>query len=235
MISERSAAAVFDGERGIPLLVLQRAAELASEKARECGAGLVRVVNAPATGSAAGVAAEVALGPAAALILGPGASWTVALPSAEGLPVVFEPALASELGGKAGRSSAAKVGAARQALAPLLAPWTAVLAPGEGWLVAALSITAMESLSTFHERVADTLHGLDEADGLLLPAPWEARRCEARRVACPSAPQAGRRSRPGPIGSPSRSPSRSRIDGNPLRSFDRTQYHGSAREAPREG
>jgi LDH2 family malate/lactate/ureidoglycolate dehydrogenase len=38
----------------------------------------------------------------------------------------------------------------------------------------------MESLSTFHERVADTLHGLDEADGLLLPTPWEARRCEAR-------------------------------------------------------
>jgi LDH2 family malate/lactate/ureidoglycolate dehydrogenase len=180
VISERSASAVFDGERGIPLLVLERAAGLASEKARECGAGLVRVVNAPATGSAAGIAAEVALGPAAALILGPGASWTVALPSAEGLPIVFEPALASELGGKAGRSNAAKVGAARQALARLLAPWAAVLAPGEGWLVAALSITAMESLSTFHERVADTLHGLDEADGLLLPTPWEARRCEAR-------------------------------------------------------
>ena len=50
MTAERSATAVFDGRHGIPLLVLDRAAGLATEKAREMGLGLVRVANLEAPG-----------------------------------------------------------------------------------------------------------------------------------------------------------------------------------------
>ena len=42
---ERTTLALFDGENGLPPLILERAAELAVEKAREAAVGLVRVVG----------------------------------------------------------------------------------------------------------------------------------------------------------------------------------------------
>jgi hypothetical protein len=104
----------------------------------------------------------MAIGPVAALVLGPGPTSSIALPAPGGLPAVFDPAL--------GTSGDA------QALDSLAAPWAAVLAPDGGWLVAAISVNALGTLSTFHERVSDALHGLDESAGRLLPGPWEARR-----------------------------------------------------------
>jgi LDH2 family malate/lactate/ureidoglycolate dehydrogenase len=180
VVAERGSTALFDGRRGVPLLVLDRAAALAAEKARETGVGLVRVRNVSAPGSAAGVAADLALGPMAAIVLGPGPSWAVALPAEGGLPAVFDVALAAApgAGSKPNRPKAAAE--ARAALDGLVAPWAAVLAPDGGWLVAAVAVTAMEPLSAFHERVADALDGLDESAGRLLPAAWEARRREAR-------------------------------------------------------
>ena len=170
VVSEKGSTAVVDGGQGVPLLVLDRAGGLATEKARDTGVGLVRVRNVGAPVSAAGVAAEMAIGPVSALILGPGPGWAVALPSEVGLPAVFDAAL-GEPGGRAG---------AFAALENLVAPWASVLAPDGGWLVAAVSVNAMESLSTFHLRVADALKGLDESAGRLLPAPWDQRRREVR-------------------------------------------------------
>lgn len=169
VISERGSTAALDGRRGVPLLVLARAAGLATEKARDTGVGLIRVQNVGPTGSAAGVSAEMAIGPVSALILGPGSAWAVALPAAEGLPVVFDPSL----GGGGGR----EVSAAYQAL---VAPWASVLVPDGGWLVAAVSATALEPLATLHERVADAITGLEGAAGRLLPGPWDRHRREVR-------------------------------------------------------
>ncbi len=168
IVSERGSTAVVDGRQGVPLLALDRAGALATEKARDTGLGLVRVRNIKAPGSAAGIAAEMAIGPVAGLILGPGPCWSVALP-AEGLPGVFDPAL-----GEPGKPGGAR------ALNDLISPWANVLAPEGGWLVAAISVPALEPLSSFHERVAETLKGLDEAAGRLLPARWEAHRQQVR-------------------------------------------------------
>jgi hypothetical protein len=55
---------------------------------------------------------------------------------------------------------------------------TEVLIPAGGWLVAAVSVAAVEPLSAFHQRVAAAWYGLDEAPGRLLPDAWEARRRE---------------------------------------------------------
>ncbi len=176
IVSERGSTAVVDGRQGVPLLVLDRAGALATEKARDTGLGLVRVRNVKPPGSAAGIASEMAIGPVSALILGPGPCWSVALP-AEGLPAIFDPALGEP--GPIGGS---------EALNALVAPWANVLAPEGGWIVAAISVHALEPLSSFHERVADTLKGLDEKDGRLLPARWEAHRREVREHGLPVEP-----------------------------------------------
>ena len=171
VVLERGSTAVLDGRHGIPLLVLDRAAGLATEKARDTGVGLIRVKNVGPIGAAAGVAAEMAIGPVSALILGPDRRWAVALPAEEGLPVVFDPAL-----GTAGDGD----GEGARTYDNLVAPWASVLAPDGGWLVAAIAVHALEPLSTLHERVADAVKGLDEASGRLLPGPWERRRREVR-------------------------------------------------------
>lgn len=171
---ERAAVAVLDGRRGPAPLVLGRAAGLAIEKARDVGVGLIRVSGLGPAGPAAPIAAEVAIGPELAVVLGPGPSVALALPAPEGLPVVFDSALAGE-GASLGSISPP------EALTALVAPWSA-LVPEEGWLIVAVAVTAMEPLATFHERVADAIRGLDESPGRLLPGPWEARRAEARRL-----------------------------------------------------
>jgi LDH2 family malate/lactate/ureidoglycolate dehydrogenase len=166
---EHAATAVLEGQQGLPPLLLARAAGLAGEKARDAGVGLIRVAGLGPTGSAAAVAAEMAAGPEVGYILGPGPSWTLALPSAEGLPAVFDTALAgnSPLEPPAG------------ALKSLVAPW-ALMTADEGWLVVAVAVTALEPLATFHERVRSALKSSGGAPGQLLPGPWEERRSAAR-------------------------------------------------------
>lgn len=190
VVAERAGTAVFDGDRGIPLLVLDRAAGVAAEKAREIGVGLVRVVNVAAPGPGAGVAAELAVGPFVGAVLGPGASWAVALPAGGGLPAVYDPALAGTLADGAkprrGPGAAPPRGAAEPPFGPLLR----VLAPGDGCLVAALAVAALEDLAAFHGRVAGAVDGLDESGGRLLPGPWEERRLAAREHGVAVAPEA---------------------------------------------
>ncbi|MHB1562079.1 MAG: Ldh family oxidoreductase, partial [Isosphaeraceae bacterium] len=91
--AERSSLAELDGENGLPLLVLERAAELAVEKARDSGVGLVRAVGIMPVVSAAPIAAGIAIGPMAGWVIGPGGAWSLALPTAAGLPLVVDPGL----------------------------------------------------------------------------------------------------------------------------------------------
>ncbi len=158
--AERAGTLVLDGRRGLPSLILTRAAGLAVEKARDVGIGLVRVEGLGSAGPPASVAAEVArLGPEAAAVLGPGSSWALALPSSTGLPLVIDPSLRD----------------ARQPLPPSVAPWS-ILIPDEGWLVVAMAIRALESLNAVHGRVAMALAKAAPDLGPLDPESWEARR-----------------------------------------------------------
>ncbi|WP_435015493.1 Ldh family oxidoreductase [Tundrisphaera sp. TA3] len=163
---ERAGTAVFDAGAGLPPLILARAAEIATEKARELGIGMVRVVNLGRGGSAAPVAAEMAMGPFAATIVGPGPTWTVALPMPEGLPALYDSALIPDGG--------------RPADPGIWPAWASAIAGEEGWAILALAVPALESLSSFHERVSASFRGGSGGEGLLLPGPWDDRRREAR-------------------------------------------------------
>jgi len=173
LLSEHASTAVLDGQGGVPPLILARAAGLASEKAREMGIALVRVVNLGSTGPATAVAAEVALGPQIGWVMGPGSSWTLALPTPDGLPAVYDASLAD--------SPARAAGALVRALG---GPWS-VLAPDGGWLVAALAVSALEPLATFHERVTAALGEPDGSTALLHRERWEKARAEAREHGLP--------------------------------------------------
>ena len=200
---ERSAAADLDGENGLPLLVLERAAEVAVEKARDSGVGLVRVVGIAPAASAAPIAAGIAIGPMTAWVLGPGGAWSLALPTAAGLPLVVDPGLpaaearasgkpasADPAGGRASAQTRARAPASRR---PERTPApdfpegmrlaAEVLVPEGGWLVAALAGTGPDSLSAWHERVATARErsAAAAADAgarrhVLDPEGWEARR-----------------------------------------------------------
>ncbi|SIO65691.1 Malate/lactate/ureidoglycolate dehydrogenase, LDH2 family [Singulisphaera sp. GP187] len=182
--SEHQGTAVFDGENGLPALILARAGELATEKARDAAIGLVRVANIKATGPAAGIAGEIAFGPFLAAVLGPGPTWSLALPSGDGLPAVFDSTLEFEAVATASNPSSATRPAKASPLA-LWAPWATAMVPHDGWLIVALGIQAIESLSGFHERVSSTMRMTDEAPGRLLPTTWETRRREARERGIP--------------------------------------------------
>lgn len=183
VVSERSAVALFDGQNGVTPLLLERAAELAIEKARETAVGLVRVTRLAAVRSVAAVAAGIALGPMVGWVVGPRRLWSLALPSAAGLPVVLDPALADP--GKPAAASASR----REPAAWLesLGMVTEVLLPDQGWLVAAVSVPALEPLTTFHERVTAAVGQRTEAPGRLLPEPWEAQRRVVRQQGVPLA------------------------------------------------
>jgi LDH2 family malate/lactate/ureidoglycolate dehydrogenase len=197
VVRERTALALFDGENGPAPLVLERAAEVAVEKARESAVGLVRVIGTGSVRSTAPVAAGIAIGPMAGWVLGPGRYWSMALPSQGGLPLVVDSGLsAAAAGDNAGSADAA----GRRASAPPKSPssgrdgppsasmlfegfWlgTEILVPEDGWLVAAVSIPALESFATFDERLAAVASGVSPAPGRLLPDAWEARRREVRQ------------------------------------------------------
>jgi hypothetical protein len=178
VMKERNGTALLDGRNGVPPLVLDRAAVLASEKAREVGIGLVRVSPVGPTGPAAGLAAELAIGPYLAAIVGPGPAWSLAFPSAEGQPVVFDSHLALD-GATAGPSR-------RRPETPpwwtALAGWVEALAPAGGWLVAAVAIAAWEPLPSFHERMAEALGDPSRPQaGLLRPDVLVARRHDVHK------------------------------------------------------
>jgi LDH2 family malate/lactate/ureidoglycolate dehydrogenase len=181
VVSERTGTAVFDGGNGVPLLLLERAGALATEKARDAGVGLVRVSNVGLVASAAAVAAEMAVGPTAAVLVGPGHSWAAALPGAGALPTVFDPSLPVREGAAPSTSKAGESAGPSTAVGePLAGLWARLLAGERGWIVAAYTVTAQEPLVAFQQRVAGAVGGLEGRDGLLLPASWEARRVEAR-------------------------------------------------------
>lgn len=165
---EHAGTAMLDGQGGVPPLILSRAAALAGEKAREVGVGAIRVSHLGPMGPTAAVAAELAIGPLVAAILGPGPSWTLALPSAEGLPVVFDSALAH-------------AEAPPAAIASLVGPWALLVPPSGGWLLLAIALPALEPPASFQERLTAALDGREDAPGLLLPRRWEAQRSEARQ------------------------------------------------------
>ena len=68
---EHAGTSIFDAQNGLAPLVLARAAEIASEKARDLGVGIVRVQNLGPSGPPAPVAADLAVGPFVAVIAGP--------------------------------------------------------------------------------------------------------------------------------------------------------------------
>jgi LDH2 family malate/lactate/ureidoglycolate dehydrogenase len=198
VISERTSVAVLDGENGPAPLILERAAEVAVEKARESAVGLVRVVGSGSIRSAAPVAAGVAIGPMAGWVLGPNHCWSLALPTQGGLPLVVdsglstaEPGENSGAPGATGRrgstpSRSSSTGPdGRASASPLLEGLrraTEVLVPEGGWLVASVSIPALEAFATFEERLAAVAAGMTAAPGRLLPEAWEASRREVRRA-----------------------------------------------------
>ena len=177
VMTERNGTAVLDGQNGLPPLVLERAAGVAVEKARDAGVGLVRVAHIGPTGPAAVVAAEMAIGPIAALIVGPGPSWSLAFPSDSGLPAVYDSALIDE-----GTSSSATT-----AWPEGLAPWVPLLVPDGGWTLLAVAVAAWEPLEAFQARVKAILGPIGEepVPGQILPAAWEARRRDVRERGVP--------------------------------------------------
>jgi LDH2 family malate/lactate/ureidoglycolate dehydrogenase len=197
VVAERTAVAVLDGQNGPAPMILERAAELAVEKAREAAVGLVRVFGTGSIRSAAPVAAAVAIGPMAGWVLGPNLCWSLALPSQGGLPLVVDSGLSaagagegSGAHGAAGRrgpapSKSAAAGpdgaASASSLLEGLRRATEVLVPEGGWLVAAVSIPALEAFATFDERLDSVAAGMTAAPGRLLPEAWEATRREVRR------------------------------------------------------
>src|SRR5262245_52127776 len=60
---ETIGTAVFDGGNGVAPLILARAGELATEKARDAGVGIVRVTAIKTAGPATAVSADMAVGP----------------------------------------------------------------------------------------------------------------------------------------------------------------------------
>lgn len=152
---EYTATAVLDGRRGIGPLILRRAAEIAQEKAREVGAGVVRVVNLGRVGALAEVAAEIAIGPMVGTVAG-SMGLAVAVPVGGSVPAVYD----SSLDPKS---------------RPGLPPW----ADGaDGWLVTARAAAAIDSLATVHEHVASLLKVDPPSPGEVRPDAWQARRLD---------------------------------------------------------
>jgi LDH2 family malate/lactate/ureidoglycolate dehydrogenase len=157
--AERLGTAVVEAGRGPGPLALGVAARAAANKAREAGTALVRVRGvAGPCGPAAPIAAELAAGPLTAVILGPDGAWSLAAPTAGGPPAVADAAFRGGVG--AGPAP----------------PWAVLLEPGD-WLIQAVAVPAVESLSALAARL--TGPALAGADGWVDPADWEGRRSAA--------------------------------------------------------
>jgi len=189
---ERAGTAAVDGQNGLAPLVLAKAAGIAAEKARDVGLGVVRVTGLGPSGPAAPVAAELAIGPFMAAIVGPGPSWTLAVPTAEGLPAIHDSALGSS-------SGPAEIPGGLDSWAP----WAGALAGGEGgWAILAIAVLAFEPLADFRERIAAMAGSATPWPASLSPVAWEASRREARErgVALDDRASAGLRDWAGRLG-----------------------------------
>ncbi len=153
---ERAAVAVLDARRGLPPLAIARAGELAAEKAREAGLGLVRVVGLADPGPAGPLALELAVGPYLGLAIGPDGRFALALPTAGGAPHLLDPRLATP--SKAIRP--AEIGV-----------WESIVPAGD-WLVAAIGVGLFGS-EAFLDRAGDP------AAGWITSAEFERRRTVA--------------------------------------------------------
>lgn len=162
---ERPATAVLDGGRGLWPLILRRAAEIAVEKAREVGLGMVEVVNLGRSGPAGEAVSEIAVGPMIGSITGPGL-FAMAMPVAGSVPMVVD----SSLGRPAPRPDWGRI-----------APMPAVMEGrfGEsGWTVSARAVDAFETLEGFHERIGRALQENPPTGWEVRPDDWQARRLD---------------------------------------------------------
>lgn len=163
ILSEHPATAEIDAQRGLGPLILVRAAEIAVQKAREIGVGLVRVRNLGPQPVALFLAAELAIGPRLGLVLGPRGTWALGVPTAGGLPLV----LGSDLG------------SSPHGLPALSRPLSLLLAPEPDWLVQAVSVPAFEPIEALHDRVSHWLAG-NGSTPHLDPSEWDQRLTSAR-------------------------------------------------------
>ena len=163
IVSEHPATADLDASCGMPPLVLARASEIASQKAREIGVGLVRIKNLGPQPFALQVAAELAIGPQSALVLGPNGAWAFAVPSAEGLPLVLGSTLGTDAKG----------------FPPLPETLATLMVPCDEWTVQAVSIPSFEPIHALHDRVTRWLAQADSVPRLD-PTKWDAHRASVR-------------------------------------------------------
>jgi hypothetical protein len=162
---ELPATAVLDGGRGIGPLILRRAGEIAQEKAREVGVGMVQVVNLAVPCPAGWAAAEMAVGPMVGQVVARG-MYCHALPVAESMPLVIDTLIAKptlETTDWEGH-------------APM--PASGALRDGETWVVSARAVTSFESLASFHERIGRVLEESPRGDAEVRPSDWQARRLD---------------------------------------------------------
>jgi hypothetical protein len=174
-VIERTAAATLDGRGGIGPLMLERATRIAREKARDVGVGVVRVTGIARPGRVLPVAMEAAIGPMVAALLGPDGQWSLAIPSAGGVPLVYDSTL--------DRSAGSAPGVISQL------PWPLLLHDQE-WIVQAIAVTAFEPLAGLHERVLARLEAGESSDGtaMLSSRQLEARFRDARLNGVPLSP-----------------------------------------------
>ena len=95
----------------------------------------------------------------------------MALPSPEGLPAIYDSELASGAG-----SASSPPGGWMEAFSP----WVSTLAGGDAWIILALAVPAMESLSTLHERATKMTRSSADRPGTLWPEVLASRRQEVR-------------------------------------------------------
>jgi LDH2 family malate/lactate/ureidoglycolate dehydrogenase len=158
---ELTGTAVIDGKRGLAPLVMAKAARIAQEKAREMGAGLVRVTNLGGRVLPAPVAFDIAIGPMVGVVHGPGPSWTVAVPIMGSVPGVFDTSLGST-----------EIGSPTWSIKQLPS-WSFPFAGGGDWLVTAYSVAAFEPLGVFHERIGAELSSKGKVAGEIRPEDWQ--------------------------------------------------------------
>ena len=175
-VLEHAGTAVFDAQHGLPPLALDAAAGVASEKARDIGIGIVRIKNIGPTGPAAPVTASLAIGPFVAIVAGPSPSLAMALPTPEGLPVIFDSELAKDVGHSL---------APNESWLGAFSPWISTVAGSDCWMILAISIPAMESLSAFHERSSSASRPPLDARGAVWQEKLAIRQQEAREHGVP--------------------------------------------------
>ncbi|WP_422926509.1 Ldh family oxidoreductase [Singulisphaera sp. PoT] len=171
--SETLGTVVLEGRSGAPPIVLARAGELAIEKARDAGIGLVRASHLAPTGPAAAIVSGMASGPTAAFAFGPDGQYALAIPAEEGPPAVFDSTLAAD--GESSRSR--RTNRSAKTITPVaLKPWMAALVPDGDWMILALRVDSIEPLSSFVERVGAMMDFATPAVGQLIPSVSEDRR-----------------------------------------------------------